>query len=99
MVREYLLSIKQNSLTEHQKRGLLLAYRQITKPEVVEEICNWDASLITAERIALFMGQDSKEIRAIEKGGLVSTAMRAGVVVHKLENGRWNAVMSQTTIF
>ncbi len=37
-VRELLLAIKQNNLSDHQKRGLLMAYERITKTEVVEEI-------------------------------------------------------------
>ena len=97
-VRELLLAIKQNNLTDHQKRGLLLAHHRITKPEVIEEIVKWDAGMITSERVALFMGQESIEIRSIERGGIVSSAMRGGVVLHRLADGKWNAVLAQTTV-
>ena len=57
----------------------------------------WDAHRITENRVFALMGQQSTEIRSLDKGGVVSTAARAGVMVHKLGEKRWGAVLAHAT--
>ena len=98
-VRQMLMSTAQNDLTDHQKRGILLAHEKILKPSTIEQIVRWDASRISDDRVSLLMGQQSTEIRSLERGGLVSTAARAGVMIHKLDDKKWGAVLAQTNLY
>ena len=93
-VRQMLLQVKENDLTDHQKRGLLVSFERLSQPAVSEAVAKWDGARINEERVSALLGQDTREIRSLDKGGVVSSAARAGIMIHKLGEKKWSVVLA-----